>query len=140
MSDEKLVIEWMSKDHIKLANIYMDAPDNISCFDGCLQSSFELMEENPEEAIKLIKKEEKGKNKMNIPIEVLKNKMDDSHPIIKRLIVHFKSDYGIERMYPTCETSKLIVSLFGGDKSINDDRKETLKKLGYYFQTEERKI
>ena len=129
MSDEKLVIEWMSKDHIKLANIYMDAPDNISCFDGCLQSSFELMEENPEEAIKLIKKEEKGKNKM-----------DDSHPIIKRLIVHFKSDYGIERMYPTCETSKLIVSLFGGDKSINDDRKETLKKLGYYFQTEERKI
>ena len=56
------------------------------------------------------------------------------------LTVHFKSDYGVERMYPTCETSKLIVSLFGGDKSINDDRKETLKKLGYEFKTVERKI
>ena len=43
-------------------------------------------------------------------------------------------------MYPTCETSTMIVSLFGGDKSINDDRKETLKKLGYEFKTVERKI
>jgi len=57
-----------------------------------------------------------------------------------KLIVHFKSDYGIERMYPTCETSKLIVSLFGGDKSINDERKVTLKKLGFKFEEEERKI
>ena len=58
----------------------------------------------------------------------------------KILIVHFKSYYGTERMYPTCETSTMIVSLFGGDKSINDDRKETLKKLGYEFKTVERKI
>ena len=57
-----------------------------------------------------------------------------------KLIVHFKSDYGVERMYPTCETSKLIVSLFGGDKSINDERKVTLKKLGFEFKEEERKI
>jgi len=57
-----------------------------------------------------------------------------------KLIVHFKSDYGIERMYPTCETSKLIVSLFGGDKSISDQRKVILKKLGFEFKEEERKI
>ena len=57
-----------------------------------------------------------------------------------KLIVHFKSDYGIERMYPTCETSKLIVALFGGDKSINDQRKVILKKLGFEFKEEERKI
>ena len=57
-----------------------------------------------------------------------------------KLIVHFKTDYGVERMYPTCETSKLIVKLFGGDKSINDHRKVILKKLGFEFKEEERKI
>jgi len=45
-----------------------------------------------------------------------------------KLIVHFKSDYGVERMYPTCETSKLIVKLFGGDKSINDQRKVRIQR------------
>ena len=73
------------------------------------------------------------------------NQYDAKFTILNRkenkiLIVHFKSDYGVERMYPTCETSTMIVSLFGGDKSINDDRKETLKKLGYEFKTVERKI
>ena len=78
---------------------------------------------------------------MSVPIEIIKNKIgDNSHPIIKKLIVHFKTDYGIERMYPTCETSKLIVDLFGGDKSINDQRKVILKKLGFEFKEEERKI
>ena len=44
----KLNVEWKSKDHIKLADIYMDASDNISCYDGCLDSSFELLKEEPE--------------------------------------------------------------------------------------------
>jgi hypothetical protein len=56
------------------------------------------------------------------------------------LIVKFKTDYGIERMYPNCEVSQLIVSLFGGDKSISDQRKVILKKLGFEFKEEERKI
>ena len=56
----KLNVEWKSKDHIKLADIYMDASDNISCYDGCLESSFELMKEEPEEAIKLLEHEHNG--------------------------------------------------------------------------------
>jgi len=55
MSNNKLVIEWKSEDHIKLADIYMDTPDNISCWDGCLQSSFEFMKQNTKEAIELLK-------------------------------------------------------------------------------------
>ena len=51
---EKLNIKWKSKDHIKLADIYMNAPDNISCYNGCLECSFQLMKENPEEVIKIL--------------------------------------------------------------------------------------
>ena len=58
----KLKIEWKSQDHIKLANIYMNAPDNISCWDGCLQSSFELMEQDTKDAMKLLKKEKLCQN------------------------------------------------------------------------------
>ena len=50
----KLNIEWKSEDHIKLADIYMDAEDNISCYDGCLESSFQLIKESPEEAIEML--------------------------------------------------------------------------------------
>ena len=51
---DKLNVEWKSKDHIKLANIYMSVPDNISCYDGCLELAFQLMSEDPKEAIKLL--------------------------------------------------------------------------------------
>ena len=50
-----MIVEWKSEDHIKLADIHMDAPDNISCWDGCLEMSFQLMQEEPEEAIELLK-------------------------------------------------------------------------------------
>jgi len=59
-----MIIQWKSDDHIKLADIYMDAPDNISCWDGCLESSFELMNEDPEEAIELLKNFSQEKEKM----------------------------------------------------------------------------
>ena len=54
MSSNKLIIEWKSEDHIKLANMHMDAPDNISCWDGCLESAFEIMKDDPEYAIELL--------------------------------------------------------------------------------------
>ena len=36
-------INWLSEDHLKLADIYMDAEDNISCFDGCKEMAMDLM-------------------------------------------------------------------------------------------------
>ena len=56
--NNKLNVEWKSEDHIKLSDIYMDAPDNISCWEGCLEMSFQLMKEDPQQAIELLNESE----------------------------------------------------------------------------------
>ena len=47
-------IKWNSEKHLKLANIYMNAEDNISCFDGCKEMAFNLITNNPKEAERLL--------------------------------------------------------------------------------------
>ena len=56
--NNKLNVEWKSEDHVKLSDIYMAAPDNISCWDGCLEMSFQLMKEDPQQAIELLNESE----------------------------------------------------------------------------------
>ena len=53
-----MVVNWKSEDHLKLANIYMEAEDNISCFDGCKEMAFDLMTNEPKEAERLLKDEQ----------------------------------------------------------------------------------
>ena len=48
-------IVWNSGWHLALANIYMDAEDNISCYDGCKEMARDLFDGDPKEAIKMIK-------------------------------------------------------------------------------------
>ena len=52
---KKLDIEWNSNDHLKLAEIFMEAKDNISSFDGCKEMAMDLMEQDLEEAKELLK-------------------------------------------------------------------------------------
>ena len=61
--ENKKIIEWCSDQHLELANIYMDAEDNISCYDGCKEMSMDHLNNNYKDAIKTIKKNrEKNKN------------------------------------------------------------------------------
>ena len=53
-----MVVNWKSEDHLKLADIYMDAEDNISCFDGCKEMAFNLMTNEPKEAERLLQYEQ----------------------------------------------------------------------------------
>ena len=53
-----MVVNWKSEDHLKLANIYMEAEDNISCYDGCKEMAFDLMTNDPKEAERLLKDEQ----------------------------------------------------------------------------------
>lgn len=41
-----------------------------------------------------------------------------------------KSVYGVDRIYPACETSILLLELTGG-RTFAPDKIEVLKKLGY---------
>tara|TARA_R100000656_G_scaffold36130_1_gene30878 strand:+ start:301 stop:507 length:207 start_codon:yes stop_codon:yes gene_type:complete len=56
----KKEIVWNSFWHFTLADVYMDATDNISCYDGCKEMARDLFDGDPEKAIKIIKKELKG--------------------------------------------------------------------------------
>jgi len=47
-------IEWNSKEHLKLADIYMDADGNESCYDGCKEMAMDAFENDYEDAIKTI--------------------------------------------------------------------------------------
>ena len=57
MSNKK--IEWNSKKHLQLANIYMNASDNISCYDGCKEMALLHFENNYNDAVKIIKNNKK---------------------------------------------------------------------------------
>ena len=52
-------VEWNSKIHLQLTDIYMNAEDNISCYDGCKEMEYDHFENNYEDAIKTIEKEKK---------------------------------------------------------------------------------
>ena len=58
-----MVVNWKSEDHLKLANIYMNAEDNISCYDGCKEMAIDHFENDYEDAIQTIKKEKNKKEK-----------------------------------------------------------------------------
>ena len=53
-----MVVNRKSEDHVKLADNYMDAEDNISCFDGCKEMAFNLMTNEPKEAERLLQYEQ----------------------------------------------------------------------------------
>ena len=53
----KTRVEWNSKLHLQLADVFMNTEDNISCYDGCKQMAMDLFEYDYRQAIKLIIKE-----------------------------------------------------------------------------------
>ena len=59
---KKLDIEWNSNSHLELAEIFMEAKDNISSFDGCKEMAMDLMKQDPKEAKELLKN---NKHKIN---------------------------------------------------------------------------
>tara|TARA_R100000655_G_C2895818_1_gene177906 strand:- start:112 stop:312 length:201 start_codon:yes stop_codon:yes gene_type:complete len=48
-------IGWNDDDHLKIAEIIMEAEDNISCFDGCKEMAKDLFQQDPKEVQKLLK-------------------------------------------------------------------------------------
>ena len=56
-------IAWNSKKHLELANIYMEAGDNISCYDGCKEMAKDHFENDYKDAIKTIKKHKQNEEK-----------------------------------------------------------------------------
>ena len=59
---KKLDIEWNSNSHLEIAEIFMEAKDNISSFDGCKEMAMDLMKQDPKEAKELLKN---NKHKIN---------------------------------------------------------------------------
>ena len=51
-------IEWNSKLHLQLDDVYMNAEDNISCYNGCKEMAYDHFENDYKDAIKTIKKKE----------------------------------------------------------------------------------
>ena len=51
-------IEWNSKLHLQLADVYMNAEDNISCYNGCKEMAYAHFENDYKAAINTIKKKE----------------------------------------------------------------------------------
>ena len=51
-------IEWNSKLHLQLADVYMNAEDNISCYNGCKEMAYDHFENDYKDAIKTIKKKD----------------------------------------------------------------------------------
>lgn len=49
------------------------------------------------------------------------------------LIVTKRSVYGVTRVYPACDTSRLFASV-ARDKTLTDDTLAKLKAAGYAFQ------
>ena len=46
------------------------------------------------------------------------------------IIVEIKSVYGTTKIYPVCDTSKLLASI-AGTKTLTDDTISKIKQLGY---------
>ena len=109
-----MIIQWKSDDHIKLADIYMDAPDNISCWDGCLESSFELMNEDPEEAIELLKNFSQEKEKMTDKekLEKIKSfcqeKLDEHNSLVNPMDLYLDNDDYDDGFFSWTDFNKII--------------------------------
>jgi hypothetical protein len=55
------------------------------------------------------------------------------------LIVEKKNVYGVERIYPVCNKSKLLTALTG-NKTLLDVDIELIKELGFKFATKSEEI
>ena len=55
------------------------------------------------------------------------------------LIVEKKNVYGVERVYPVCNKSKLFARISGNKTLLEEDRK-LIKQLGYTFTTKQEEI
>ncbi len=55
------------------------------------------------------------------------------------LIVEKKNVYGVERVYPVCNKSKLFARISGNKTLLEEDRK-LIKQLGYTFTTKSEEI
>jgi hypothetical protein len=51
------------------------------------------------------------------------------------ITVTIKSVYGIDRIYPACDTSRLLAKLTGS-KTFSDSHIQTIKELGYTVEVE----
>ena len=72
---------------------------------------------------------------MNILIgwAIMNNKLNN------KLIVQVKNIYGIDRIYPVCEKSK-IFSRIAGLKTLQPTVIDEIKKLGYQIETKGEKL
>lgn len=53
----------------------------------------------------------------------------------KSITVTIKSVYGVDRIYPACDTSRLLAELTGA-KTFKADHIKTIKELGYTIEVE----
>ena len=56
-----------------------------------------------------------------------------------QLIVEKKNVFGVERIYPKCNKSKILTALTG-QKTLLDCDIKLIKKLGYTFSTKSEEI
>ena len=56
-----------------------------------------------------------------------------------KLIVEIKNVYGNETIYPSCETSKILVELTG-KKTLTPQTIATIKKLGYTIEVKTKQL
>ena len=54
--------------------------------------------------------------------------------------VQVKNVYGERRIYPACETSKLLLSLAPGRLTFGDCQIDAIKKLGYYIHVQPERL
>ena len=64
---------------------------------------------------------------------IMNNKLNN------KLIVQVKNIYGIDRIYPVCEKSK-IFSRIAGLKTLQQPVIDEIKKLGYQIETKGEKL
>ncbi len=57
----KKEIEWGNDLHLELADIYMDADDNESCYEGCKEIAFNDFERDFDVAMSIIKEDREEK-------------------------------------------------------------------------------
>jgi hypothetical protein len=51
-----------------------------------------------------------------------------------KLKIEIKDVYGVKRIYPACDTSKLLVQLKKKDKTFNNEDIAILKQLGFTIE------
>ena len=56
-----------------------------------------------------------------------------------QLVVEKKNVFGVERIYPVCNKSKLFARISGNKTLLEEDRK-LIKQLGYTFTTKQEEI